>query len=147
MSQIGKFLRLPFSDKFLILETVTLLGFARFLVLALPFKQVAKLLFTNQDLSRIDSEIKSSPDPKVIRVAWAVRRMSSYTPWKSNCLAKVIAGYFMLKRRRISSSIYFGMTKNNKGEFAAHAWLSSNGKIITGGSNLQRYSVVATFTN
>jgi hypothetical protein len=73
--------------------------------------------------------------------------MSCYTPWLSNCLAKAIAGRCMLRRRRIASTLYFGMTKGEDGQLKAHAWLQSGGMTLTGGSNLDRYAVIATFSD
>jgi len=84
---------------------------------------------------------------RIRRVAWAVRRTSRYTPWRSNCLAKAIAGRCMLRRRRIASTLYFGVARDADSQLAAHAWLQSGGIVLTGGSNLERYAVVATFTD
>jgi hypothetical protein len=146
MSQLSKFFRLPFADKILAAEAFLLLGWARFAVLVLPFRWVAKFIGEQKEFSEKEVE-KASNDSGIYRIRWAVRRISRFTPWRSNCLAKAIAGHFMLRRRGISSTLYFGMTKGAKGKYAAHAWLKSNGVILTGGANLERYTIVATFSH
>ena len=77
----------------------------------------------------------------------SLKKISRSTPWRSNCLAKSIAAKYMLRRRRIASTLYFGLTKNSVGEFEAHAWLKSGEMILTGDSDLQNYAVVAKFTS
>ena len=141
MSQLAKFFRLSAADRRLVLEAAAWLGLARAAVITLPFRLVAAILRRQKHTRTAENETA------VRRVAWAVRRTSRYTPWRSNCLAKAIAGRCMLRRRRIASTLYFGMTRGSDSQLAAHAWLQSGGMTLTGGSNLERYSIVATFTD
>jgi hypothetical protein len=72
-------------------------------------------------------------------VASAINRLSTWTPWKSTCLVKVLAAHQMLKRRKISHTLHFGVKQKNPVEIEAHAWLSINGKIIINGENSSEY--------
>lgn len=144
MSRLGKFLSLSFSNRLLVLETIILLGLARLAVVTLPFRWISCVLGQKVEDS-VENEELSVPSLIVRRIEWVLRRTSLYTPWRSNCLARAIAGRFMLRRRSITSTLYFGVAKDETGEFEAHAWLSSGGKIVTGGAEANRFAVVATF--
>ena len=147
MSKVKSFFNLSASDRLLVLETLALLGLARAAVLVLPFRWVALALGQKRNAAFEESETDVLPKAKVRRIAWAVKYVGRHTPWQSNCLAQAIAGRFMLKRRRIAGTIYFGMIKDSVGELEAHAWLRSGDIILTGGSDLDRYAIVATFTD
>jgi hypothetical protein len=140
MRQFSKFFRLSAAERRLVLEAAFLMGAARMVVIIMPFRWVASVLESNPNGEKIEQMSE-----QIKRVAWAVRRTSHYTPWRSNCLAKAIAGKYMLRRRRISNTLYMGVIKNSQGEFEAHAWLRSGETIITGGSHLERYAIVAVF--
>ena len=147
MTAILRFFNLSFSDKCLSLEAYILLGIARIAVLVLPFRWVASSIGKQIRIDEaIDNENIMLPISEIRRIGRAIRRAGRYTPWNSNCLAKAIAGQYMLHRRQISNSLYFGMHKVN-GKFEAHAWLRSNGMVLTGGSDLDRYTIVAKFVN
>jgi hypothetical protein len=144
MSQLAKFFRLSGEDRRLVLEAAVWLCLARAAVMTLPFRRIASILGRPKGGLVTEDETSAL---QAHRVAWAVRRTSCYTPWLSNCLAKAIAGRCMLRRRRIASTLYFGMIKGSDGELAAHAWLQSGGITLSGGSNLERYAIVAKFTD
>jgi hypothetical protein len=76
-----------------------------------------------------------------------VERVGNHTPWNSNCLAQAIAVTFMLRRRGVKTTMYFGVAKNHEGECEAHAWTRSGGAILTGRNRVNRYAVVAIFSN
>lgn len=148
MSRLAKFFRLSAAERRLVLETFALLGLARLAVITLPFRTIADFLGEpKKDLENADETALISLSAEIDNIVWALRRVSCHTPWRSNCLAKAVAGRFMLRRRRIANTLYFGMIKNSEGEISAHAWLCSGDTILTGGSNLDRYTIVAKFTN
>ncbi len=131
----------------MILESFIMLGLARAAVLALPFRWLAKFLGKRKDSVKDDELSKDKPSPMAMKIAWIINKTSQYTPWDSNCLAKAVAGRFMLKRRKISGTVYFGMAKDSEGELEAHAWLRSGNKVLTGDTNLDQYAIVAIFSD
>lgn len=143
-----KLFRLSAADRRLVMETLILLGLARAAVMILPFRWLAGILGQREKSAAAKIETSAAlPASQIRRIAWAVRRIACHTPWRSNCLAKAVAGRFMLRRRQIASTLYFGMIKDSEGRLAAHAWLKSGDVVLTGGSNLDRYTIVATFTD
>jgi hypothetical protein len=66
-------------------------------------------------------------------------------PWMSQCLVQAVAATWMLQRRRIPSTLYFGLAKDSDGKLIAHAWVRSGERILTGAKGHHDYRVVATF--
>lgn len=150
MSRLAKVFRLSSPDRRLALEAAIFLGLARFAVVALPFRWIASALgrqIATFDAAETGEKTACFPSAPIRRIGWAINRIGRHTPWRSNCLAKAIAGRFMLRRRRINSTIYFGVAKDLKGEFEAHAWLNSNGIILNDTADLERYIIVAVYTD
>ncbi len=147
MFPLIKFFRLSLSERLLILEAAFLLGLARLAVIVLPFRWIARVLKRQNNICAVGETADQSVLLIQRRVSWAIRRTGVYTPWRSNCLAKAIAGRFMLRRRRIPSTIYFGMAKDDAGQFQAHAWLSCGETSLIGGAEAERFAVVAIFTD
>lgn len=147
MSKVKSFFRLSVSDRLLVAESFVLLGLARAAVIVVPFRWLASVLGHKKNAVSVESEPEILPTPKMRRIAWAVKYVGRHTLWQSNCLAQAVAGRLMLKRRRISSTIYFGMIKDSDGEITAHAWLKSGKLILTGGDDLEGYVIVAAFSD
>ena len=95
----------------------------------------------------VESPLDDLPqDPQQIgRVAWAVNKISKYTPWQSKCLVQAIAAKRMLQARQIVSTLYLGVKKSNSQQLEAHAWLRSGSLYLTGGQGHKYFTVVATF--
>ena len=94
-----------------------------------------------------ESALDTSPDhpQQLQQVAWAVNTMSRYTPWQSKCLVQAIAAKRMLQSRKIVSTLYLGVTRNDTKSLQAHAWLRSGSMYLTGGQGHQQFTVVAMF--
>lgn len=148
MTRLANFFRLSFADRLLVSEAFLFLGAARFAVLTVSFRRLASFLGQrDKTINSIVAGRENDRSPEVEKVYRAIWLTSRHTPWLSNCLAKAVAARLMLRRRRINSTLYFGMAKTDAGEFEAHAWLSSAGKILKSGDDPDRYAVVAAFTD
>ncbi len=133
-------------ERLLLLEAFTLLGVARLLVLAIPFRWLAV------SLGRHMRESAPEVSPAELRharlIGQAVRSAANNTPWQSVCLPQAVAAQWMLKRRKISATLYLGVAKADAkpGQLAAHAWLRCGGTILTGGAGHRQFTVVAAFS-
>lgn len=88
-------------------------------------------------------------DPEIGRLPWAIAAAMRRTPWESRCLAQALAGATMLRLRRVPSLVYFGVrpAKSSAGrEMSAHAWLVSDGRILTGAGEHESHAVVAVYS-
>ena len=127
----------------LLIEAFVLLGIARLIILILPFRWLEPYLGKRMVESTLD---ELSKDPQQIRqIAWAVNKISNFTPWQSKCLVQAIAAKRMLQSRQIVSTLYLGVTKNNSQQLEAHAWLRSGSIYLTGGQGHKHFTVVAMF--
>lgn len=76
----------------------------------------------------------------------AIRKVARSLPFEPGCLAMGIVAMAMLRVRRQSSTLYFGLAKEDGEELAAHAWLRTGDVIVTGGTRRSEgYVVVGQF--
>lgn len=87
----------------------------------------------------------SSASQQLSRIGLALHQISLHLPFSTTCLVQAIAGGMMLKRRRLPANLCIGITKLPNGQLAAHAWLTSDHCVVTGGKEQQDYSMIATF--
>lgn len=130
-----------FAASFLFAEAWLYLGIARVMLIFMPFRKIAPLLgeSTSADLQ---SPVQTSLRPQRIRAA--IRRAASCAPWRTKCFEQALAGKLMLRNRRMSGVIFFGVNKAGK-QLNAHAWLECEGVIITGAIGIKQYTVIARF--
>jgi hypothetical protein len=67
------------------------------------------------------------------RVAFAIPRVAARLPWRADCFIQAMAAQHWLRSKGITSELTIGTRKDSHGTFQAHAWLTCNDKIITGG--------------
>lgn len=143
-SSLFGFLALPSPKRWLLLEAILWLGLARAAVVVLPLRWI--MVGLGQSIGIATSTAQLVGNSELQGVAWAISVASRRTPWQSNCLAQALAGQIMLRRRGIASTLYLGVMKEGPNMLVAHAWLSSQAMIVTGGhQQLERYVVVASF--
>lgn len=124
-------------------EACLCLGLSRFLLLTTEFKKIAPRLGRHmREASAEATEIKRR---KAAKIGWAVNVMSRHTVWESKCLAQAMAVKFMLNRRRLQSTLYLGMRKDEAGNLVAHAWIQSCGLTLAGGPGTDQYTVLSVF--
>lgn len=81
-------------------------------------------------------------------IKMAVSRAGHRSFWRTMCFEQALAAKFMLRRRSIKSTIHFGVAKaGDTKKMSAHAWLESNGYIVTGEKGHLNFSVINSFTD
>lgn len=142
----AKWRRRSRTERLLLLEAFALLGMARLLVLAIPFRWLARSLGAHMQ----ESGARTNPDDLHLArlIGQAVCSAANNTPWQSVCLPQAVAGQWMLKRRRIPATIYLGVAKADAKpeQLAAHAWLRCGDIILTGSAGHRQFTVVSTFS-
>ncbi len=136
-------LRTVYRHSSILLEAFFWLGIARLVMLTLPFRWIEPHLGKRMAESPLDN-LPQDPQ-KLRRVAWAVNKMSNYTPWQSKCLVQAMAAKRMLQSRQIVSTLYLGVTRSKSQQLEAHAWLRCGSMYLTGGQGDKQFTVVATF--
>lgn len=88
---------------------------------------------------------KETDVPRIQQITKAIRVISRYTPWKSTCMVRAVAGLKMLEKRGIESTLYMGVARDKQGQMIAHAWLRSGAYYVSGDDAMQGFVVVEKF--
>lgn len=142
MAHLNKFLRLPATDRRLLLKALSLVWVIRLGLWLLPFRVVRRLpLILEKGLSRAEASDRTI----VNRIVWAVTKASSYVP-AATCLTQAVATKVLLGRYGHRANVHLGVARNEAGQFQAHAWVESNGVTVIGGSDsfLKHYTPLST---
>ncbi len=142
--KIRSFLKLDRKTIVLCLIVFPLMGFFRMSILFFPFKKVANRM------GKIGEESSSKYDydkhEYIMKVSYVVNKMSRYTPWESLCLVQALTAQVLLNAKKIDTTIYLGISKQEK-KMLAHAWLRCGDKILTGGKEMNEFKQIAMFAS
>ncbi|MBE0675863.1 MAG: lasso peptide biosynthesis B2 protein [Bacteroidales bacterium] len=118
--RLRKFLALSASDRMMFAEALFFVCLAKALVTLLPFRFIARLF-------RVDEikEKREVTEDYLHEIKRSLKRTNLISFWKNRCLVSSLAGRMMLRRRKISSSLYLGVRLDEKGRLRAHSWLNS----------------------
>ncbi|HUG31246.1 MAG TPA: lasso peptide biosynthesis B2 protein [Acidimicrobiia bacterium] len=73
------------------------------------------------------------------RVGWAVGRAAPLTPTDSNCYPRALTAWWLLHRKEIPTTFYYGAAFDEDGTaLEAHVWLRCGPVIVTGGGGHRR---------
>lgn len=139
-----KIIKLPMKTKLVFLEALLLLVLSKILIRLLSFKRLSRVLGDSQKESNYSNE--GIDLYQIKKIAIAIKAISKYTPWKSNCLVQACAGKMMLNIRRVQSTVYLGVGKDGSGNLIAHAWLRCGSYYITGGDGSVKFTVTGKFS-
>lgn len=136
MKRLRKFLILTARERQLLIKAFVLLGVIRLGLWLLPFPVLRRLLATiNQ------ANPQPSHAPNTEQIVEAVNRSSRIMTGDAKCLARALTTQALMLRCGHSSEFRIGVAKGEKGQFEAHAWVESQGRIVIGNlTDLSRYT-------
>ena len=76
-------------------------------------------------------------------VSGYVNRSAENTLWESKCLVRALTAQRLLRRKKIDSTLYLGVGKEND-KMIAHAWLRCGTLFVTGGDG-SGFAIVAKY--
>jgi Transglutaminase-like superfamily len=139
MKTLAKLMALPAQDRSLLFKSLAPMLAMRLGLWTMPYTQarvVADRMARFRVCTRIgDAAAKPSPE----KIAWAVATVSRVVPGGGNCLVRAMATEILLKRYGYASTLKIGVAKPAAGQFAAHAWLESDGVVVIGDFQLDRF--------
>ena len=119
-SKFYRFRKLPFREKKLFCEALFYVYVAKVVSTILPFKYCVRLISKNL-------KNETSPDHEILHsLKDALLRTENFIFWKNACLVQSIAAKWMLNRRNIKSTMFFGFNFDEEKKFIAHAWVQSD---------------------
>lgn len=135
---------LPPEKRLLLKEALVNLFVARAALACVPFRRLSAWMgeIGIESASEIpDGQLQVARD-----TSWAIQAVANRVPWDTRCLAQAIAGYRMLLKRGIPSTVYFGVRKDPQQAFSAHAWLRCGSCIVTGEVGHTDFRVLCQFS-
>lgn len=132
--------RYAFKEVNAFFEAWFLLHISKILIMILPFRKLAARLGRSQ----FETEIVNLGKQVWYDVEVGIIRASKFTIYRSKCYDQALTAKYMLKRRGVRSTLYFGLSKN-QGRLSAHAWVRSGVRIVTGRIGMERFTPVAWF--
>ena len=139
------FVRLGLRDQVRFTAAWFLLGFARLLIVVLPFTVVRRLLGENQSSPGLQQVPALTEDQtwRAAHVGRIVEAAAAHAPWRSDCYPQALAARTFLAVRRIPHVVSFGVRRDG-GALVAHAWVHAGEIAVTGG-NGREYTEVGAF--
>ena len=126
-------LRLPAIQRRLYLRALATVVVIRMALTLLPSRLIIR------GVARLSSDRPGARtkglDPRMI--AQAVERVSLRVPG-ATCLTQALAAHMMLHTHGHRSSLCLGVARTEQGDFRAHAWLESQGRIVIGADGVAK---------
>jgi Transglutaminase-like superfamily len=142
MDHLRKLWRLPWQDRVLLLETILSLTIAGIVIAVLPFRYVG---FLAARPIRRATLLGQARVYEVGRVRWAIITIAARLPWRALCFQQSLAAQLMLRRRGISSVLYYGAAQDDRSGLCAHVWVRDGNVDVIGGEIAYRFAILATF--
>ena len=136
---------MSWPDRLEWLEIAMALLRAQVRVRVVPFRRLASG-FDSSDPGSVAPPMPSSAERERVslRMRHRVARMAALLPVRVACLGQSLAAADLLRRRGCDVRMYLGTTVPTAG-FAAHAWLCSEGVVVTGEREAAAFTAVASF--
>ena len=127
------------ADWTLAAEALVLLALFRIALAAMPVRRIIKTIAQERPArTGLDSHVVRI----VRRVQWAGSAAARHSPVEFVCFPQALAGYTMLRRRGVPSTLIYGVARSGKGELLAHTWLEAGDKIVLGGDAAPEFTEV-----
>ena len=136
MKRLRRFLALRSADQGLLLLAGLLLATIKLGLRWLPIPITLRILGglkANLKPKRIGSHPSRSYSS--FRVVHAIDLASRHMPGGVSCLVRALVVQVLLGRQGSRSQLQIGVARGADGRFTAHAWVESNGQIVTGNRN------------
>ena len=148
--RVSAFLRAPANRKLMALEASWELLRARILTLR-PATVYSPRLGRLVEADSNENMAFSAARSEAAEIGHIVDVVGRCMPFRALCLQQAIAVRSMLNRRGIPAMVYLGIARDRADRAqadlgrAAHAWVTVDSRVISGGGVLEKYAVVARF--
>ena len=81
---------------------------------------------------------------QIYEISRATRAWARRLPWRTLCFEQGLTAHWMLRRRALASTLYYGAAKT-RGQLKAHVWVKSDAQDVIGCESAAEYALLATF--
>lgn len=128
------------AERRAIVEAFATLGWASFVVGALPFATLAKI--ARRPVRRPPPR---DPERVLAIVTWAIDAAARRARFRAVCIERGLAAQAMLRCRGIAASFHYGVARDETGALIAHVWVRAGEHDVTGGAQAGDFNEVAVF--
>jgi hypothetical protein len=137
--KLARLRRLSWHRQRLLAESTLFLAAAAGAIALLPFARLVRLI------GRRSPDQAPPPDSRQIAgVRWAVETAARYVPFHAKCFERGLAAHWMLRRRGISATLFYGAALETRA-LTAHVWVRAGTMDVVGCENAADYTAVAQF--
>ncbi|OLE50005.1 MAG: hypothetical protein AUI36_19800 [Cyanobacteria bacterium 13_1_40CM_2_61_4] len=133
MKRLRRFLELSAQERCLVVRAVLVMTAFRLGLRLLPLSRL--LAFTRPAGHDLPKAGRADP----AQIAWAVRVASRYVP-RATCLVQALTAKALLENVGHSAVLHIGVAKARDDRLEAHAWVECFDTVISGGSDVARYT-------
>jgi hypothetical protein len=131
----------------LALRVYVLLVLFRAVITLLPLRRITRYLGRPMVETATD-DLDDERARYVRRVAWTIRKLSPHTPTESNCYPQGLTARWLLHRKGIPSTLYYGAAFEPGGAaLETHVWVRCGPMIVTGGGTGRRFQPLTYYAD
>jgi hypothetical protein len=147
------------AELLLATEALLLLLFFRVCLVMVPVYRIIRAIThgpalerTNHDACGDENEARAKNDGESAaeaqsveiarRVRWAVEAVARHSPVGFVCFPQTLAGYTMLRRRGVQSTMVYGVARSPLSKLTAHTWLLVDDRVVLGAEGSAQFTPV-----
>jgi hypothetical protein len=145
-----RFYRRSPAEWLLAVEALLLLAFFRVCLVVVPVHRIILTITRGPAVDRTGDEADSEAAARERGAATdemrekntAVSAVARHSPAAFVCFPQTLAGYTMLRRRGVRSTMVYGVARAADGKLIAHTWLVVGDKVVLGGEGSAQFTPV-----
>jgi Uncharacterised nucleotidyltransferase/Transglutaminase-like superfamily len=137
-----RMMQLAPADIALAVEAGCMLTFFRIALRFLPLHRLTAWMGTHDQMP--PSVPPENAAQTLRRIEWSIGAVVRHTPFTFVCFPQCLAAYFMLHRRHIASTLFYGVARDAD-QLKAHTWIKVGDRTVVGGEVESRFTVLTTF--
>jgi hypothetical protein len=143
MTLLGKVVRRGPAEWLMAAEALVLLAVFRVCLAMLPVRQIIGAITQGKAGAQAGwAYVAESDVAAARRVQWAVSAAARHSAVEFVCFPQALAGYTMLRRRGVRSTVVYGVARSPEGELLAHTWLMVGERMVLGGEAAGEFTAV-----
>lgn len=124
----------------LLIEAGLLLAAASAAIALLPFARVGRLA-SGKNVALVPR----GEATEIAELRWAITAVARRVPFRAKCFEQGMAAQWMLRRRGIASTLFYGIARDRDRPLSAHVWVRAGAFDVVGCDNIADFVTVAQF--